>query len=507
MLKKIRRFLAILSIIAVTLLFVDFTGTAARLWGWMAKIQFMPALLAVNAVVVVVLIAATLLMGRIYCSVICPMGILQDAVKWLRDKIGPKKTRRFRFKYVPAHACRHIILLVFVVLLVLGFTHLLFGAIAGLIEPYSAYGRIASQIFAPGVDGVNNALAAWSESMDDNYWFYRVSIAISIPVLIVAILTLVLVATMAWRGGRDYCNTICPVGTILGYLSRFSILRPVIDTSKCVNCTKCARRCKAKCIDARAHKIDYSRCVVCFDCINECAEGAISYTWRRPADKPAVKPVGPDRGRRGFVAGAGFVIGAMAADAVAKTTDGGFTPLKDRQTPRRNTPVVPAGAVSLAHLGAHCTACQLCIQNCPSSVIRPSTRLDRLMQPELDFTRGYCHPSCTRCSDLCPAGAFHPVTPEEKTAIKIGQAVVDLSTCLSASEGEKCGKCASVCPAGAIKMTPMAEGSDRLMPVVLEDVCIGCGCCENHCPVGTIASMAASTPAIHVEGLDTHREI
>ncbi len=507
MLKHFRRFLAILSIIAVTLLFVDFTGTAASLWGWMAKIQFMPALLAVNAAVIVALIAATLIFGRLYCSVICPLGIYQDAIKWLRDKFGPKKTRRFRFKYVPAHTCRHIILLVFVVLLVLGFTHLLFAAIAGLIEPYSAYGRIASQIFAPGVDGVNNALAAWSESMDDNYWFYRVTVAVSVPVLIVAIATLALVTVMAWRGGRDYCNTICPVGTILGYLSRFSVLRPVIDTSKCVNCTKCARRCKAKCIDARAHQIDYSRCVVCFDCINECAEGAISYTRRRPAQKHTLPTSAPDRGRRGFVAGTGFVLGALAIDAVAKTTDGGFTPLKQKQTPRRDTPVVPAGAESLAHLGAHCTACQLCIQNCPSGIIRPSTRLDRLMQPELDFTLGYCDPLCTTCSDLCPVGAFHPVAVDEKSSIKIGQAVVDLKTCLSASEGEKCGKCATVCPASAIKMEPVAEGSDRLMPIVLEDVCIGCGACENHCPVGTVASMRSSTAAIHVEGLETHRLI
>ena len=207
------------------------------------------------------------------------------------------------------------------------------------------------------------------------------------------------------------------------------------------------------------------------------------------------------------MAGTGFVLGALAIDAVAKTTDGGFTPLKQKQTPRRDTPVVPAGAVSLAHLGAHCTACQLCIQNCPSGIIRPSTRLDRLMQPELDFTLGYCDPLCTTCSDLCPVGAFHPVAVDEKSSIKIGQAVVDLKTCLSASEGEKCGKCATVCPASAIKMEPVAEGSDRLMPIVLEDVSIGCGACENHCPVGTVASMRSSTAAIHVEGLETHRLI
>ncbi len=523
MLKTIRIILAILSLAAVTLLFVDFTGTAQSLWPWMAKIQFVPALLSVNAVALAIIVGGTLLLGRAYCSVICPLGIFQDAVNWLRGRIGSKKKRKNRFRYSPARSkTRLAVLGIFVFLLILGLTNLLAASIAGLLEPYSAYGRIASQIFAPAVDWINNLLAGWSESQVDNYTFYRVAIATSIPVLIVAIITLLIVTAMAWRGGRDYCNTICPVGTILGYLSKYSLLKPVINTDKCINCGKCGRNCKAKCINTKAHAIDYTRCVACMDCINTCNEGAIVYTYRRshggyqPADnggktqnnaaraaKKAAEAV-TDQSRRGFIIAGAMLTGAAVQ---AKVNDGGLTALKDKKSAKRETPIVPAGAVSLSHLSRHCTACQLCIQSCPNHVLKPSVSLDGFMQPRLDFTDGYCTPECTVCSSVCPVGAFHPITVEEKSSIKIGSAVVDVKSCISAADGIKCGSCAKHCPAAAIEMVPVSISNQNLRPVVNEEICIGCGSCEYHCPAGTIDGMRTERAAIHVEGILKHREI
>lgn len=507
MLRIIRIILALLSIVAVTLLFVDFTGTAASLWPWMAKIQFVPAVLSANILAVAVILIATFLFGRIYCSLVCPLGIFQDVVIWARGLVGNKRKRKLRFKFKPARTrTRLIIFSVFVALLIIGLFQLLSSSIAGLIEPYSAYGRIAFQIFAPIYDGVNNLLAAWSESRVDDYTFYRVSAIISIPLLTVAILTLIIVVGFAWSSGRDYCNTICPVGTFLGLISRHALIKPVINTDLCVNCGKCGRRCKSSCIDVKDHAIDYSRCVMCMDCIDICSEGAISLGVKAKAAPTAIDST-PDSGRRSFMAGAGFIIGSVAVNAVAKETDGGLTALKDKKTPVRGTRVVPPGAVSFGNMKKYCTGCQLCVQACPSHIIRPTVDLEHFMHPQLDFTSGFCATDCTTCSEVCPAGSIKPLSMEEKSSVKIGTAVVDYDACLSAN-GKRCGNCSSRCPSGAIQMVKKdGDETSPLIPVVNESICIGCGACEYYCPVGTVASMEQSSAAIHVEGLDHHRTI
>lgn len=507
MLRTIRIILALLSIVAVTLLFVDFTGTAAGLWPWMAKLQLIPAILSANLLAVAAIVIATLVFGRIYCSLICPLGIFQDVVIWVGGLVGNKRKRKLRFKYHPARTkTRLIIFSVFVALLIIGLFQWLSASIAGLIEPYSAYGRIAFQIFAPIYDGINNLLAAWSESRVDDYTFYRVTAIISIPVLIIAILTLVMVIGFAWTSGRDYCNTICPVGTFLGMISRHQFIKPIINTDLCVNCGKCGRRCKSSCIDVKHHAIDYSRCVMCMDCIDICSEKAISL-GNKAKSIPAAVDSTPDSGRRNFMAGAGLVIGSIAMQAVAKEADGGLTALKDKKTPSRHTRVVPPGALSFVNMKKYCTGCQLCVQACPSHIIRPTVDLEHFMPPQLDFTEGFCATDCTKCSDICPAGSIKPLSVEEKSSVKIGTAVVDYDACLSAN-GIRCGNCSSRCPSGAIRMVRKDGDKDApLIPVVNEAICIGCGACEYYCPVGSVATMDQSSSAIHVEGLDHHRTI
>lgn len=339
-LKGVRVGLAVISVAAMTLLFVDFTGTAAHAWPWLAKVQLVPAILAGNLAALALILALTLLLGRVYCSVICPLGILQDAANWLRSRVMTKKAGKLRFNYSPAKTKTRLgVLAVFVVLLALALTQLLAASIAGLLDPYSAYGRIAAQIFAPVAYFFNNLLAAWSESRADNYDFYRVAYAVSAPVLAVAIVTLVAVCAMAWRGGRDYCNSICPVGTVLGYLSKCSLLKIEIDTEKCRSCGLCGRACKAKCIDTKAHAVDHTRCVACMDCIGTCRDGAISYTWRRAKRQPAPAPQKADEGRRGFLVAAGAIAGAAAMHAAK--TDGGLTPSRTSSLPGEPWPWCP----------------------------------------------------------------------------------------------------------------------------------------------------------------------
>jgi len=492
MLRKIRIVLATVFFIGITLLFLDFTGTLHAWLGWMAKVQFLPAVLALNAAVVAFLLVITLLFGRIYCSVICPLGVMQDIISWIHGKT--KKKNRFRFNYSPARNwMRYPILIIFIIGLALG-AH----SIAILIAPYSAYGRIAANILAP-VYQLGNNFFAWIAERLGSYAFYSTQVWIkSVSSLVTAAVTLALVGFLAWKHGRSWCNTVCPVGTVLGFVSRFSLFAPVINTDKCRNCGLCGKQCKASCINMKEHEVDYSRCVACMDCIDTCKDGAISYTFRY-GRKSTEKT---DQGRRAFMTSAFIAGAAVAARAQEMKVDGGLAEIERAEKPERQTPLVPAGSTSLNSFDNHCTSCQLCISVCPNQVLRPSTSLTRLMLPEMSYERGYCRPECTRCSDICPAGAIRPVTREEKSSIQIGHAVVNLSSCIVNTDGVKCGNCARHCPVGAIRMVRKdPDNPDSLrIPTVNEERCIGCGACENLCP-------ARPFTAIHVEGHEVHKEV
>ena len=485
----------------ITLLFLDFTGTLHAWLGWMAKVQFLPAVLALNFGVVAALLILTLLFGRVYCSVICPLGVMQDIISWIHGKT--KKKNRFRFSYSPAKKwLRYAVLVAFVVALVLG-AH----SLVALVAPYSAYGRIASNLLAPIYQWGNNFFA-WIAERAGSYAFYSVDVWIkSTATFAVAAATLVVVGFLAWKNGRTWCNTICPVGTVLGFFAKFSLFAPVINTEKCRNCGLCGKQCKAACINMKEHEIDLSRCVACMDCIDTCKEGAISYA-RRYGKKctskceDTNKKDNVDKGRRAFIVSSAIVGTAATMKAQEMKVDGGLAAIARAEKPERQTPLVPAGALSLKNFSDHCTACQLCVSVCPNQVLRPSTSLMTLMQPEMSYERGYCRPECTKCSDICPAGAIRPVTREEKSSIQIGHAVVNLANCVVNTDEVKCGNCARHCPVGAIRMVRKdPDNNESLMiPTVNEEKCIGCGACENLCP-------ARPFTAIHVEGHEVHRYI
>ena len=497
MLRKIRIILAGVFFTCITMLFLDFTGTLHTWLGWMAKIQFLPAVLALNFGVVAALVILTLLFGRVYCSVICPLGVMQDIISWIHGKT--KKKNRFRFSYSPAkNILRYGVLALFIAGLLLG-AH----SIAILIAPYSAYGRIAGNLLAPLYQWANNFFA-WIAERADSYAFYSTEVWLrSLPTFIIAAVTFVIIFILAWRNGRTWCNTICPVGTVLGFLSRFSFFAPAIDTDKCRNCGLCGKQCKAACINMKEHEIDLSRCVACMDCIDACKDGAIHYV-RRKSSKNAAKTESrnetPDKGRRAFIASSAIAMTAAASTKAQIKGDGGLAPVSRSLKPERNTPVVPAGSKSLKNFTDHCTACQLCVSVCPNQVLRPSTSLDTFMMPEMGFERGYCRPECTLCSEICPAGAIKPVSRVEKSSIQVGIAVINLDNCIVNTDGVHCGNCSKHCPANAIRMVRKEPDSDNWLriPTVNENRCIGCGACENVCPARPLA-------AIHIEGYETHK--
>lgn len=500
-LKVVRVALALCFFLLLTAMFLDFTGTLHHYLSWMAKVQLLPAILSVNVAVVVGLLLLTFIVGRVYCSVICPLGVMQDCFTFLSGK-----TRKRRFRPTKAHnILRYTVMVVFAVLIVAGLQ-----SVALLIAPYSAYGRIVNSMFAPLVALINNGLAAMAERAD-SYAFYSTDVWLKSAVsLTVAVLTFVGLGILAARRGRLWCNTICPVGSLLSLCSRYSLLAPVIDKDKCTRCKACERGCKSECIDIAEGSVDTSRCVACMDCLQNCKFNAMHYTLRhREQTAPAATGSAaetaksekqangtPDNSRRQFLATTAALTVTALAQAQHKTTDGGLAAITSKRVPTRAIALKPAGARSLKHFSAHCTACGLCVSACPNQVLRPSNGLLTLMQPEMSFERGYCPENCTRCSEVCPTGAIEKITAEERLDTQIGHAVWIKENCVVISDGVACGNCAKHCPTNAILMVETPEGT---VPAVDETLCIGCGKCEYVCP-------ARPFSAIYVEGYEKHRQ-
>ena len=538
MLKLIRRILAVCFGLGITWLFVDVSGTAHHVVGWMAKLQFLPSVMALNVVSIAIVLVGTLLLGRFYCSVVCPLGVLQDFFAWMgKWKLFRKnKKAKYANKYgysKPKTWLRLGVLGLFVIMLLAGF-----NAGMVLLAPYSSYGRMVSSLLQPIYIDINNVLARWAEAID-SYLFYQVE-QHNNPFILAAIAaaTALILFVLAFRNGRTYCNTICPVGTTLGYVAKFSLLKMKVDEDKCVKCGLCEKNCKAACIKVEKGepvKFDYTRCVACGNCQTVCGKKALHYAPEHLAkgarksiassdsrkSSESSTPKTEDLSRRSFLSITGTAVVAATLKAQEKTTDGGLAVVEDKRIPNRKTPITPPGSLSAKNVQQHCTACQLCVANCPNGVLRPSQSLEHFLQPEMQYDRGYCRPECTRCSNVCPTGAIRPITPDDKLFIQIGHAVWVKQNCIPLTDQKTCGNCAKHCPAGAIQMVPVdkslkqdpesggwtdADGNpvnerDILkIPVVNAEECIGCGTCENLCP-------ARPFSAIYVEGHEVHKEV
>lgn len=493
MLRKIRIAVALVLFAGITFSLLDFAGLLpASVESFLPKIQFLPALLSLNIIVLVVLLAGTWLLGRVYCSVICPMGVFQDIFNFFGRKIIRRK------KYGYRKNLGWLRWGIVALLLVCG----LFGLnlLVGLVEPYSMYGRIVVNLFQPLYEYGNNFIA--NELMKhDIYTFYTVDVLFrSTLVLVVSIVTFLLLAVISFFWGRTWCNNICPVGTLLGYLSKFSLLKIHIDTDACNGCKVCGRKCKAYCIDTAAHKVDYSRCVDCFDCIDNCKQHAISFgLGRKKAASSAAVDGQPDESLRTFIK-AGTATALLLPVALSGRAQELLPPAL--KPVKRAVPITPPGSGSIDHLLAHCTSCHLCVGKCPSHVIKPAVTeygLGGFMQPTLDYSQNCCDVECTVCGDVCPTGAIRPLTTELRRTTRVGHAIYHPNNCLITRENVGCGLCATNCPLGAITMVPRGDEESGLNPIPSVDasVCVGCGACEYYCPATPLKGMTVEGYARH----------
>ncbi|NJD21219.1 MAG: 4Fe-4S dicluster domain-containing protein, partial [Melioribacter sp.] len=497
LLRNIRIIVSIIFIIPTTFLFADIFGFIPPFISEkILFLQFVPSILkfitaisfAATGFVIVLLL--TLMFGRVYCSSICPLGFFQDVVNWLSKKI--KRKKKFRFEFLSEQKSLRIVLLIVPILF------FVFGSITliNFLDPYSIYGKFTGNFFRPVLVGTNNLAAVILKSFKI-YSVYPYDLkAFNIYPFIITVTSFVVVVFLSWKAGRLYCNTICPVGTLLGYISKFSFFKIVIKQEECLSCGICSKECKASCIDSENKKVDMSRCVACFDCLTSCPTDGIVYDFS--LRKQQSNNLIIEQSKRDFILKSSLFL--LSLSTIAAQVKKKIVVTKPSMIPIfRKSAVSPPGSISVERFNSKCTACHLCVSACPTQVLQPSFLeygFTGMMQPRMDNIASFCNFECKICGDVCPTGAILPMDLEKKKLTQIGKAKFVKDNCIVQTQKTDCGACSEHCPTKAVHMIPF-EGK-LFIPETRDDYCIGCGACEFACPT-------KPHKAIYVEGNSIHQ--
>jgi ferredoxin len=496
-LKWLRVAVSLSFFIPIFFLFIDFTNAfSSALIKGVLYFQFIPSIIKfVNLAGIltagfIILLIITLLFGRVYCSSFCPLGTFQDII----DSISKRFIRKRGYKFSKSiDWLRYPILAISIICTLAGSLLML-----NLLDPYSVFGKIVSDLFRPVYYGVNN-LSVFVLEKTNLYTLYPVKLKawnwISFGF---SMFMLVLVVRFTLKKGRLYCNTVCPVGTLLGLISRISVFRIRLDEALCNSCGTCSAKCKSCCIDTKNKKVDCSRCVGCFNCLTVCPGNGVKFSFALSKPNQINAPIESHKilNRRQFlISSSSLSIGALtlANDSLSQVVKGAKIPVIKKY------PVTPPGSLSIDHFHKNCTACHLCISACPTHVLQPSLLQygwDGLFQPTMDYKASFCNFECIVCSEVCPTFAILPIAPEKKKLTQLGKTNFIKENCVVYTDETACGACSEHCPTKAVNMV-FYKGKLNI-PLVTQEICVGCGACEYACP---------TTPkSIYVEGNPVHLE-
>ncbi len=275
-LRGLRIFVSIFSFLLISILFLDFYQLVpGNCTDYILYLQFIPSLfkfinlISISAAGFAFILLLTFLFGRVYCSSICPLGILQDFISGISKKINKKRYYRKMKDY---KWLKYIILCLTIVSF---FAESL--VLITLLDPFSNFGRILTSFFKPVFILLNNFLAVSLEKYNI-FLLYPVEIKnFSIITIVISSFIFILIIFLSFNKGRLFCNTVCPVGTFLGLVSKLSLYKIHIDKQKCNSCNLCTKVCKSGCIDKVSKVVDFDRCVSCFNCFNVCPTGGLTY--------------------------------------------------------------------------------------------------------------------------------------------------------------------------------------------------------------------------------------
>jgi polyferredoxin/formate hydrogenlyase subunit 6/NADH:ubiquinone oxidoreductase subunit I len=433
------------------------------------------------------LLVLTLLLGRFFCGFICPFGTIHHAVGTFKPALKGSRMMQANRK-TPSQKIKYFILILLLVAAVFGLNA------SGLMDPIAFLFRSLSLAVLPGLGaGLRSVLEAMAASDIKilNLASYGAEVLVS-PVFgysqpayqtawFIGILFLVILFVNRLRP-RFWCRMLCPLGALLGMFSRISILNLEKYEQKCTECNLCLKHCQGAASPRPGQDWEAAECLMCFNCYNVCPEDALAFrfTWRPERNHQ------PDIGKRAVLTGlaAGISVPLLAG------VDGRIHKVSDPRLVR------PPGALAEVEFLELCQRCGLCMKVCPTNVINPTLAeagLAGFWTPRLIMTQGYCEFTCTLCGSVCPTGAIREITAQEKIEqpIKIGSAYIDRGRCLPWSGNAPCIVCQEVCPTSPkaiylqenVVAAPDKKSLKVQLPFVDLKRCVGCGICENKCPV------------------------
>ena len=486
----------------------------------------------------------TFVFGRFYCSTLCPLGLFQDAAAWLgrvgrklffrgeaRGKAGAGRrsgsvgvnsaTRGLASPLTGnLESGKGFPLSGRLLLAAAGVLGAVFApAVLAWLEPYALAARLGSALFgtaweAAGESAIRFGIFLPAEPLRfDPAW------------MAAALVPGLLVVVAAVHRPRLFCRWLCPAGALLRLAADRLVLGFRIQGGVCTSCGACQRVCRTGAADSGGRRIDNGACVGCFDCMVVCPVGAVRYGRRSIApatsesieeeaskdDAPATTtpadkcPASTVFTRRNFMLAGGT---GLAAAALALPAAG----LARRPAPGRvaTTALVtlngkarawasPPGSLSVERFSRLCLSCGLCARACPSGVLRQGLawwKSPAILEPYMDFARGFCQFECVACGEVCPSGAIKLLPIDAKTTAAVARSSLDLPKCIVTEKGTPCGACAEHCPTGALDMARVPAHRHPI-PVLDETLCIGCGACETVCPSEPVKALIVSGLAVH----------
>jgi MauM/NapG family ferredoxin protein len=439
-------------------------------------------------------VVLTLVLGRVFCGWVCPLGTLNNLVGSLRRTKASEKPRNW-------HRVKYLILIGVIASSVLSLQPV------GIMDPLSLLIRSFSISIFPWFN------YAVRSTFDTLYTVNPLGIAaVSEPVYSVLKKTVLTFNQSYYRQGvfigflfltvlglnllekRFWCKYLCPLGALLGLLSRFSLLKRSVSEG-CTECGACGRVCQGAAEPDVKGKWKDAECYYCWNCDDICPNNAVSFGFSGKKLTPAM-----DLGRRRIVVSA---LSGVAAVPLVRLTPLGTANARDPVLLR------PPGALEEKEFLARCVKCGECMKVCTTNGLQPTlleAGLEGIWSPVLVPRIGYCEYRCTLCGQVCPTGAIKRLQLEEKAKVKIGLAMVDKSRCLPWAHGRPCIVCEEVCPTPKkaiwLEEVRTRDREGRMtavkQPHVDLELCIGCGICETKCPV-------LGKPAIAVTSLGESR--
>ncbi len=456
----------------------------AGLAGMLAGRQIVPALLIGGLITLLLTVA----LGRVWCGWLCPLGTVLDGMPTRKSRLNdPDLPPRWR-------QVKHFLLALILIAALLGNLSFIW------LDPITLLYRTITTAIWPAL----LALLWQAELLLYNVPFLRglvdaiegtrgVVLPLEQPIYAAGSLVILLFAGILVLNAirpRFWCRYLCPLGALLGLVGKVAWLRRTVGET-CVDCGRCARACPTGTIDpARNFASDPAECTMCLDCVPACAKLGQHFRghWRPAAWQP-YDPV-----RRQLLASAGAALAAASLAAIE--------PAAKHPHPRL---IRPPGAADPG-FAAQCIRCGLCLKVCPTAGLQPGLAeagWAGLWTPVLASRLGHCDYACAACGEVCPTGAIPRLALPDKQRTVIGHAYIDTDRCIPWTDGRTCLVCEEMCPLPekAIQLDEVAViGADGAAttvrrPYVLRDRCIGCGICENRCPVAGEAAIRVYTVA------------